>query len=36
MPRSIISIDDLSIDEMEAIFQLADRFLDELGSRVPL
>lgn len=31
MPRSIISIDDLTIDEMEAIFQLADRFLDEMG-----
>src|SRR3954469_20326348 len=31
MPRSIISIDDLTIDEMEAIFQLADRFLAELG-----
>src|SRR3954462_13858505 len=33
MPRSIISIDDLTIDEMEAIFQLADRFLDEMGTR---
>lgn len=32
MPRSIISIDDLSIDEMEAIFQLADRFLDEMST----
>jgi aspartate carbamoyltransferase catalytic subunit len=31
MPRSIISIDDLTIDEMEAIFQLADRFLVEMG-----
>jgi aspartate carbamoyltransferase catalytic subunit len=31
MPRSIISIDDLTIDEMEAIFQLADRFLDKMG-----
>jgi aspartate carbamoyltransferase catalytic subunit len=30
MPRSIISIDDLTIDEMEAIFQLADRFLEEM------
>src|SRR6185369_5181048 len=32
MSRSIISIDDLTIDEMEAIFQLADRFLDEMGT----
>ncbi len=32
MPRSIISIDDLSIDEMEAVFQLADRFLDEMST----
>lgn len=30
--RSLISIDDLSNDEIEAIFELADRFLDEMAT----
>jgi aspartate carbamoyltransferase catalytic subunit len=30
MPRSVVSIDDLTNDEMEAVFQLADRFLAEM------
>lgn len=32
MARSLISIDDLSTDEIEAIFELADRFLDEMAT----
>lgn len=32
MPRSIVTIDDLTNDEMEAVFQLADRFLAEKAS----
>jgi len=32
MARSLISIDDLSTDEIEAIFDLADRFLDEMAT----
>src|SRR5262245_44917465 len=31
MPRSIITIDDLSIDEMEQVFQIADGFLTSMG-----
>jgi aspartate carbamoyltransferase catalytic subunit len=32
MPRSLVTVDDLTNEEMEAIFQLADRFLDEMGT----
>jgi aspartate carbamoyltransferase catalytic subunit len=32
MPRSVVSIDDLTSDEMEAVFQLADRFLAEMAT----
>src|SRR6476660_2711309 len=32
MPRSVVSIDDLTNDEIEAIFQLADRFLVEMAT----
>jgi len=32
MFRSVVSIDDLTNDEMEAIFQLADRFLSEMAT----
>ena len=32
MARSLVSIDDLSNDEIEAIFELADRFLDEMAT----
>ena len=32
MTRSVVTIDDLTNDEIEAIFQLADRFLDEMGT----
>src|SRR6478609_3841686 len=32
MPRSVVSIDDLTNDEIEAIFQLADRFLAEMAT----
>ncbi|MDP6060782.1 MAG: hypothetical protein QGH33_17885, partial [Pirellulaceae bacterium] len=32
MARSLISIDDLSTGEIEAIFELADRFLDEMAT----
>lgn len=32
MSRSLVSIDDLTNDEIEAIFELADRFLDEMAT----
>ena len=32
MARSLVSIDDLSNEEIEGIFELADRFLDELAT----
>lgn len=32
MARSVVSIDDLTNDEMEAVFQLADRFLTEMAT----
>lgn len=32
MPRSIVTIDDLTNDEIEAIFRLTDRFLEEMGT----
>ncbi len=32
MARSVVSIDDLTNEEIEAIFRLADRFLDEMGT----
>jgi aspartate carbamoyltransferase catalytic subunit len=32
MPRSVVSIDDLTNDELEAVFQLADRFLAEMAT----
>jgi len=32
MPRSVVSIDDLTNEEMEAIFQLADRFLADMAT----
>ena len=32
MARSVVSIDDLTNEEIEAIFQLADRFLAETAS----
>src|SRR5262245_62125642 len=32
MARSVVSIDDLTSDEMEAVFQLADRFLTEMAT----
>ena len=32
MPRSFVSIDELTNDEIEAVFQLADRFLDEMAT----
>ena len=32
MTRSVISIDDLDNEEIESIFQLADRFLDEMAT----
>src|SRR5256885_17186239 len=32
MPRSVVSIDDLTNDEIEAIFQLADQFLAEMAT----
>ena len=32
MARSVISIDDLDNDEIESIFRLADRFLDEMAT----
>lgn len=32
MSRSFISIDDLTNDEMEAVFQLADKFLEEMAT----
>jgi aspartate carbamoyltransferase catalytic subunit len=32
MPRSVITIDDLTDDEVESIFRLADRFLEEMST----
>jgi aspartate carbamoyltransferase catalytic subunit len=32
MARSVVSIDDLANDEIEAIFEMADRFLDEMAT----
>src|SRR5439155_1965287 len=32
MSRSVVTIDDLSIDEMEAVFQLAVRFLEKMAT----
>jgi aspartate carbamoyltransferase catalytic subunit len=32
MPRSVVSIDDLTNEEIEAVFQLADRFLAEMAT----
>ena len=32
MSRSVISIDDLDNDEIDSIFQLADRLLDEMAT----
>ena len=32
MPRSVVTIDDLDNEEIEAIFRLADRFLEEMGT----
>ncbi|GAB4157744.1 MAG: aspartate carbamoyltransferase [Planctomycetaceae bacterium] len=32
MPRSVVTIDDLTNDEVEAIFRLADRFLEEMST----
>src|SRR4051794_38995992 len=32
MPRSIVGIDDLTNDEMEAVFRLADRFLADMAT----